>query len=75
MRELNHFWKHVCFQYRGGLLALPDNTDFFSAYKHWLRDGAEYRHLVEPLDIANWYKNGNRGHYIDEALKVVLLLF
>lgn len=65
-RYLNSFWKEVRKLYRAGKLT-ADGGDFFSPRKRWLRQGNEYRALVEPLDIANWYKLERHltasGHY------------
>jgi hypothetical protein len=44
-------WDRVWEQHRDGLL--PSN--FFAHGDRWLIRAVEYRHLVEPLDIANWY--------------------
>jgi hypothetical protein len=66
-RYLNDYWKAVRKLYIANKLADEDG-DFFSPDKRWLRTGNSYRVLVEPLDIANWYKCGNHtsgsGHYI-----------
>jgi hypothetical protein len=68
---LMKFWKDVRRLYRACKLT-ADGGDFFSPNKRWLRLGNEYRGLVEPLDIANWYKAGNHekgsGHYWGEEL-------
>ena len=56
LQELWIFWKKVQRMYKThDLLWLGDDPKipgFFS--KVWARRGREYRHLVEPLDIANW---------------------
>jgi hypothetical protein len=44
-------WDTVWAQHRDGLL--PRN--FFEHDDRWLIRAVEYRHLAEPLDIANWY--------------------
>ncbi|KAK2965149.1 hypothetical protein RJ640_005312 [Escallonia rubra] len=44
---------------------LPDG---FEGQKEWIELGTEYRRLVEPLDIANYYrylKNEDTGSYLD----------
>lgn len=68
---LNYFWKDVRKLYLACKLT-ADGGDFFSPKKRWFRYGAEYRALVEPLDIANWYKVGvhllGHGHYIGKRL-------
>ncbi|KAM7272922.1 hypothetical protein ACFE04_027586 [Oxalis oulophora] len=46
---------------------LPDS---FEGYKEWVNLGTEYRRLVEPLDIANYYrhkKNEDTGPYMDKG--------
>lgn len=59
--------------YRACKLA-NDGRDFFSPKKRWFRMGNDFRALVEPLDIANWYKAGNHekgsGHYWGKDLPV-----
>lgn len=43
---------------------LPDG---FEGRKEWLEIGTRYRHIVEPLDIANYYrhlKNEDTGSYM-----------
>lgn len=64
------FWKDVRKKYYKCTL-IADGGDFFSPKKRWLRTGNEYRALVEPLDIANWYKASihlkGSGHYIGES--------
>ena len=40
--------------YKACKLVGDDRKDFFQAGR-WLRSGSEYRVLVEPLDIANWW--------------------
>lgn len=65
------FWKDVRDLYKARKLT-ADGGDFFSPKKRWFRLGNEYRVLLEPLDIANWYKAGNHlkgsGHYIGGLL-------
>uniref|UniRef100_A0A0C9RT09 TSA: Wollemia nobilis Ref_Wollemi_Transcript_14258_2599 transcribed RNA sequence n=1 Tax=Wollemia nobilis TaxID=56998 RepID=A0A0C9RT09_9CONI len=46
---------------------LPDD---FQCREEWIRAGTEYRLLVEPLDIANYYrlgKNEDSGAYLTSA--------
>ncbi|KAH9328587.1 hypothetical protein KI387_000695, partial [Taxus chinensis] len=46
---------------------LPDD---FQCNEEWIRRGTEYRLLVEPLDIANYYRLGKHedsGHYLKSA--------
>jgi hypothetical protein len=68
-RYLNEFWKGVRRLYVAKKLTY-DNGDFFRPDKRWLMVGNAYRALVEPLDIALWYKRGSHtkengnGHYI-----------
>ncbi|MFS7970667.1 putative carboxylesterase [Helianthus anomalus] len=35
--------------------------------KHWFYDGTNYRRLVEPLDIAERYKNGKTNYIKDTS--------
>ncbi|CAN0347318.1 unnamed protein product, partial [Scytosiphon promiscuus] len=54
------YWKTIQHYCENGL-------DVLSLKKSWLHRGVDYRLLVEPLDIANWYfrrKNLNSGHYV-----------
>ena len=47
--------------------ALPDE---FEGRKEWIELGTEFRRLVEPLDIANYYrhqKNNDPGPYLIKA--------
>ena len=62
------FWRSTTRQYKLCKLACDGCLDFFGAKSHWLIRGNLFRVLVEPLDIANWYKAGNvetSGHYFD----------
>lgn len=62
MRELWGFWKRVKTAYEEGVL----DDKFFS--RHWAGRGREYRLLVEPVDIANYYRKNKHlesGHYAD----------
>ncbi|KAL5544325.1 hypothetical protein UlMin_008109 [Ulmus minor] len=46
---------------------LPDN---FEGIKEWVKLGTRFRRLVEPLDIANFYrhqKNDDAGAYMDKG--------
>ena len=57
LQELWIFWKKVQRMYKTHDLLWPSDdpnypNGFFS--KVWAGRGREYRHLVEPLDIANW---------------------
>jgi hypothetical protein len=71
-RFLSVFWRDVQKQYLACKLVTTDGGDFFSPNERWSRVGNEYRALVEPLDIANWYKAENHlkgsGHYIGKRL-------
>ena len=40
--------------YKACRLVGDDRRDYFGPGR-WLRSGSEYRVLVEPLDIANWW--------------------
>lgn len=44
---------------------LPDE---FEAIKRWIQIGTRYRHLVEPLDIANYYRH-SRGELTRRYMK------
>jgi hypothetical protein len=66
------FWKETVQLYRRCKLARDGEKDFFALKSKWLLQGIEFRTLVEPLDIANWYKAGNTassGHYADAILE------
>ncbi|KAK9811796.1 hypothetical protein WJX72_010260 [[Myrmecia] bisecta] len=71
MRALWGFWRHTTKLYLGRHLLHPGDdparpNGFFSG--NWLGRGREYRLLVEPVDIANWYsqkKFEKYGHYMD----------
>ena len=49
------FWRDVQLKAwpKGGAPVLLPPEEFFT--KPWAGRGREYRMLVEPLDIANWY--------------------
>ena len=86
VQVLGALWSEVCKSYKVGLLpqpgqgapfkkhlslASPDDEGFFT--KKWMGREREYRHLIEPVDIASWYfKNKNvdsaigpGSHYVD----------
>ena len=70
-KYLMNFWRSTIQQYKLCKLARDGCLDFFGAKSHWLIRGNPFRVLVEPLDIANWYKAGNvgtSGHYVDAIL-------
>ena len=52
--RLAKFWKLTIQLYEEK--ALPDN--FFDRTGQWLRWGDRYRQLVEPLDVARYYRDG-----------------
>lgn len=63
-RKLNGFWDRTINAYMDG--NLPD--DFFARGKTWLQSGHNYRMIVEPIDIADYYNNpgwDRRGHYLE----------
>nr|AAF78523.1 lipoxygenase-non-heme Fe(Ii) metalloprotein [Pyrus pyrifolia] len=39
------------------MLKKYDLPDEFEAIPEWVKLGTEFRHLVEPLDIANFYRH------------------
>ena len=51
-RVLRDFWAETLIMYKAGQLPL----DFFSRHGPWLQRGNGYRTLVEPLDIAVYYR-------------------
>ncbi|KAK9810125.1 hypothetical protein WJX72_005175 [[Myrmecia] bisecta] len=55
-QKLDKFWHKLQQQYQAGRLADTDRLDFF-ANDRWLLDATLYRLLVEPLAIAQWYKD------------------
>ena len=62
------FWRDTVRKYAKG--ELPQ--DFFSKERVWLTRGRTCREYVEPIDIANYYRNGlwrtwlpGRRHYIE----------
>jgi hypothetical protein len=52
-------WDSVEEQYEKGLLP----PTFFSRDNRWFWRGIEYRALVEPVDIANWYMKNKQWEY------------
>ena len=57
LQELWTFWRKVQRMYKTHDLLWPgDDPNFPMGFfsKVWAGRGREYRHLVEPLDIANW---------------------
>lgn len=52
-------WDTVKEQHDEGLLP----SSFFSRDNRWFWRGIEYRHLAEPLDIANWYMKNKQWEY------------
>lgn len=68
-KYLMGFWRDTTRLYKRCKLAGEDFRDFFAPKSRWLMQGSQFRVLVEPLDIANWYKAGNTetsGHYFDD---------
>jgi len=68
LQELRKLWDKVKNLCRDGVL----DDSFFVG--NWARNGMNYRLLIEPVDIANFYFRGNHntpygiappGHYID----------
>lgn len=65
-RKLNGFWDRTIDAYVDG--NLPD--DFFARGNTWLQSGHNYRMIVEPIDIADYYNNpgwDRRGHYLESS--------
>ncbi|XP_010550668.1 PREDICTED: protein EDS1-like [Tarenaya hassleriana] len=53
-----------------GLLKIYQLPDSFEECKEWINLATKYRRLVEPLDIANYYrhlKNEDTGAYMDNG--------
>jgi hypothetical protein len=62
LQATRDFWDRVKQLCKDGLL----DDSFFDG--RWAERGKQYRLLVEPVDIANFYFRGlqnDRGHYID----------
>eukprot|EP00898_Chlorokybus_atmophyticus_P000212 jgi/Chlat1/1191/Chrsp114S01653 len=57
--KLKNFWDWVTTQYERG--SIPE--DIFSSTSDWLARGNNYRLLVEPIDIANWYSQKGANFY------------
>ncbi|KAM1981991.1 hypothetical protein FF1_039007 [Malus domestica] len=51
--ELAAIWDEIT-----EMLKKYDLPDEFEAMSDWVKLGTEFRHLVEPLDIANFYRHG-----------------
>ncbi|XP_008799122.2 protein EDS1B-like [Phoenix dactylifera] len=63
--ELAGLWDEIVEMLRR--YELPDG---FECQKEWVDLGTRYRHLVEPLDIANYYrhsKNEDTGSYLEKG--------
>lgn len=54
---LNHYWKHVVTD----IEKMPKREGEIIIRTRWL-NGANYRWMVEPLDIAEYYKKGKRDY-------------
>ncbi|GLU21436.1 hypothetical protein SLE2022_375740 [Rubroshorea leprosula] len=60
--ELAGIWDEII-----EMLKRDDLPDGFESQKDWVLLGTRYRHIVEPLDIANYYrhsKNEDTGPYL-----------
>eukprot|EP00898_Chlorokybus_atmophyticus_P000200 jgi/Chlat1/1180/Chrsp114S01650 len=57
--KLKNFWDWVTTQYERG--SIPE--DILSSTSDWLARGNNYRLLVEPIDIANWYSPKGANFY------------
>ena len=63
-QELGAFWKDVQSKYQAQeLLELHEDPRFPEGFfnRQWTGRGREYRELVEPLDIANWWAPWHTG--------------
>eukprot|EP00898_Chlorokybus_atmophyticus_P006334 jgi/Chlat1/6701/Chrsp5S06985 len=79
-KQISGIWRQATRSYRACQLA-DAGSDMFSRNRRWLRDSNEMRVLVEPIDIANWYKckqhlpekgpNAYSGHYADHISKPI----
>ncbi|CAI9283280.1 unnamed protein product [Lactuca saligna] len=62
-RILNQYWKKIVEQKE-----LMPQKEGAKLRKRWLYGGTNYRRIVEPLDIADYYKKG-KTNYIDNRSK------
>ncbi|XP_021719028.1 protein EDS1L-like isoform X2 [Chenopodium quinoa] len=63
--ELAGIWDEII-----EMLKRNELPDEFEGNKEWIEVGTRYRRLVEPLDIANYYrhlKNEDTGSYMDKG--------
>eukprot|EP00253_Pinus_taeda_P015554 PITA_15554 len=60
--KLAGFWDEIIEKWEGH--ELP--SDFESQNK-WINAGNTYRKLVEPLDIAYYYRNNSNGNYLSDG--------
>lgn len=56
-RKLNQFWSNLVDEKD----QMPQEEGV-NLRKRWLYGGTNYRRIVEPLDIAEYYKNGNKNY-------------
>eukprot|EP01018_Ginkgo_biloba_P029750 Gb_40574 [translate_table: standard] len=63
--KLAGFWDEII-----EMVELHELPDDFEAQNKWINAGTAYRRLVEPLDIANYYRLGKHedsGHYLSNG--------
>jgi len=60
--KLAEFWDNIIRRWEGH--ELP--SDFESQNK-WINAGNTYRRLVEPLDIAHYYRTNGNGNYLSDG--------
>ncbi|KAL8231559.1 hypothetical protein R6Q57_001337 [Mikania cordata] len=56
-RLLNQYWEKVVKE--KGIMPQKEGAKL---RKRWLYDGTNYRRIVEPLDIAEYYEKGNKNY-------------
>jgi len=61
-KKLSQFWDEIIEKWEGH--ELP--SDFESQNK-WINAGNTYRRLVEPLDIASYYRTNANGNYLSDG--------
>nr|ABK24815.1 unknown [Picea sitchensis] len=61
-KKLCQFWDEIIEKWEGH--ELP--SDFESQNK-WINAGNTYRRLVEPLDIASYYRTNGNGNYLSDG--------
>nr|XP_043615706.1 senescence-associated carboxylesterase 101-like [Erigeron canadensis] len=61
-RKLNQYWKNLVEEKER--MPQEEDANSHNSWLTWLYGGMNYRRLVEPLDIAEYYKKGN-ANYIE----------